>query len=174
MKRQICMSVLWGLCFGALHLEAAVSSSSLARPAAPARASSTQTSSTVPTAETITTEELNAWLIESAKVAQDYVQLIDQGRYAETWTRGAKLFQKTISQGEWTTALNLARKPLGAVKSRTLKDQKPAWDPKGMPKGAYMVVDYKTSFARAPNSGELLTLMRESNGTWKVLTYQVN
>lgn len=118
--------------------------------------------------------ELAAAKIESAKVAQDYVQLIDQGRYAESWQRGARLFQGTVSQKQWVAALTLARRRLGQVKSRTLKDQRPAWDPRGLPKGAYMVVEYNTSFTRAPQSGELLTLMQEPNGEWKVLTYHVN
>jgi hypothetical protein len=119
-------------------------------------------------------DEWNAWLIEALKAAEDFVRLIDQGRYAESWTRGAKLFQKTITQKEWSVALQLARQPLGAVRSRSLKDERPALDPKGLPKGPYMVVEYNTSFEKAPQSGELLTLMREADGTWKVLTYQVN
>lgn len=118
--------------------------------------------------------ELAAWMIESAQVAQQYVTLLDQGKYAESWDSGAKIFQRTISQPEWVTALRLARARLGGVRARSVKDQRPAWDPKGLPKGAYMVVEYNTSFDKAPNSGELLTLMREADGTWKVLTYQVN
>jgi hypothetical protein len=126
------------------------------------------------TQEAPVSSEQAAWNIEAAHAAEAYVQLLDQGQYAASWTNGAKLFQKTIPQQEWVQALQAARGRLGAVKSRSLKDQKPAFDPKGLPKGAYMVVEYNTSFAHAANSGELLTLMRESDGKWKVLTYQVN
>lgn len=119
-------------------------------------------------------QELAATMPEAAKAANDYVALLDQGKYADSWSEGARVFQSTISQSEWVTALKLARQPLGRVKSRTLKDQKPAWDPAGLPRGSYMVLEYNTSFEGAPNSGELLTLMREPNGKWKVLTYQVN
>ena len=118
-------------------------------------------------------QQLSAWLIEASKAAEDYVRLLDNGKYAESWTQSAKLFQQTISQNEWKTALELARKRLGGVKSRSLKDIRTAFDPKGLPAGAYMVVIYTTNFDRAPNTEELLTLMRESNGQWKVLTYQV-
>lgn len=120
------------------------------------------------------TDQMAVWSIEAAKVAQDYVKLLDQGNYAESWKRGASLFQRTVNQKEWESALARSRGRLGAMKSRTLKDQRPAFDPKGLPKGAYMVVEYNTSFEKAPNSGELLTLIREPNGAWKVLTYQVN
>lgn len=130
--------------------------------------------STVPEVQNRNPSDVAAWKIEAANAAQQYVKLIDQGKYGESWDHGAKLFQHTISRKEWSTALTLARKRLGQVISRTIKDERPAWDPKGLPKGAYMVVEYNTSFQGAPNSGELLTLMREADGTWKVLTYKVN
>lgn len=118
--------------------------------------------------------DMAAWLIEALHVAQDYVEMLDKGQYSESWTKGAAIFQRTISQKEWDMALKLARRRLGAVQSRSLKDERPAYDPKGLPKGVYMVVEFNTSFQKAQNSGELLTLMRESDGKWRVLTYQVN
>ncbi|MBA2369433.1 MAG: DUF4019 domain-containing protein [Candidatus Protochlamydia sp.] len=119
-------------------------------------------------------EEMAAWMIEAGQVAKNYVEGLDKGEYSASWNKGDVLFQRTISQQEWTTALNLARKRLGNVQSRTLKDQRPAWDPVGLPKGPYMVVEYNTSFDAAPGSGELLTLRRGGDGHWRVLTYQVN
>lgn len=118
--------------------------------------------------------EIAAWKIETAQVAKDYVEGLDKGDYAQSWTKGDQLFQHTITQKEWDMALNDNRKKLGRVKSRTLKDQKPAWDPHGLPKGPYMVVEYNTSFENAPDSGELLTMRKGSDGKWRVLTYQVN
>ncbi|SPJ31751.1 unnamed protein product [Candidatus Protochlamydia amoebophila UWE25] len=115
-----------------------------------------------------------AWMIEAAQVAKDYVETLDKGQYAQSWEKGDTLFQQTITQKEWETTLDLARKRLGEVQSRTLKDEKPAIDPHGLPKGSYMVIEYNTSFDKAPNSGELLTLRRGTDGQWKVLTYQVN
>lgn len=126
------------------------------------------------TAQENNSKELAAWMIEAAQVAKDYVDTVDRAAYNETWSKGSSIFQGMISQSEWAAALQLGRAPLGKVTSRTLKDQRPAWDPKGLPGGAYMVVEYDTSFEKAPNSGELLTLRREADGKWKVLTYKVN
>lgn len=135
--------------------------------------SSTSTTSTTskPTEEQ---SQMAAWMLESAQVAKDYVEGLDKGQYPESWTKGDQLFQHTISKDEWAIALNNSRKRLGKVKSRSLKDQRPAKDPHGLPRGAYMVVEYDTSFENAPASGELLTLRRGSDGKWRVLTYQVN
>lgn len=115
-----------------------------------------------------------AWVIEAARAANDYVETIDKELYAKSWNKGDQIFQHTISQNEWANALTQNRKPLGKVISRKLKDERLAMDPQGLPKGAYMVVEYQTSFERAPHSGEVLTLRHDDNGDWKVLTYQVN
>ncbi len=119
-------------------------------------------------------DQMPAWMIESAQVAKDYVDGLDKGQYAQSWSKGDTLFQHTITKEEWAKALTDSRKPLGKANSRKLKDQRPAQDPHGLPKGAYMVVEYDTSFDNAPNSGELLTLRRGTDGKWRVLTYQVN
>ena len=119
-------------------------------------------------------DQMAAWMIEAAQVAKDYVDGLDKEQYAQSWEKSDPLFQKTISQKEWATALEMSRKPLGRTKSRTLKDQRPALDPHGLPKGPYMVVEYHTAFEKAPQSGELLTLRRDPDGRWRVLTYQVN
>lgn len=118
--------------------------------------------------------QLSASMIEALQVAKNYVDLLDKNQFAQSWLSGDPIFQKTVSQNEWIKALELARQRLGRVKTRTLKDQKPGFDPKGLPAGSYMVVEFNTSFDRAAQSGELLTLRLDPDGIWRVLTYQVN
>lgn len=114
-----------------------------------------------------------SWMLESALVAKNYVEALDRGYYGQTWHKSDKLFQNIMSENDWIKALNITRKKLGNVTSRELKDQRFAKDPVGLPKGAYMVVEYNTSFVNAPHSNELLTLRRGEGGQWRVLTYQV-
>ena len=115
-----------------------------------------------------------AWMLESIQVANQYVDALDREYYGQSWSKGDSIFQHTVAKEEWQKALNQSRKPLGKVHSRTIKYQRVAMDPQGLPKGPYMVVEYQTSFEKAPSSGELLTLRKGSDGTWRVLTYQVN
>jgi hypothetical protein len=127
-----------------------------------------------PTDETDDKGQMPAWMLESARSAKEYVENLDKGNYPQSWTQGDQLFQHTISQQEWTQALNSSRKGLGRMNSRTIRLQRPAWNPKGLPPGPYMVIEYDTAFENSPQSLELLTLRRGTDGKWRVLTYQVN
>lgn len=118
-------------------------------------------------------KEQPAWLLESIQAAREYVDAIDKGEYAKSWAKGDPVFRRTIDEDVWVKTLNEYRKPLGKVQSRTLDEQRIAWDPKGLPKGVYMVVIYKTVFAQSPDGGELVTLRRDSDGVWRVLTYEI-
>lgn len=118
--------------------------------------------------------QMAAGMKESLQAAQDFVNDLDKGQYGQSWGKGDALFQQTFTKEEWIKVLNETRKGLGKMKSRQLKDQRPAWDPNGLPKGAYMVVEYETSFENSPSSLELLTLRKGAGGKWRVLTYEVN
>lgn len=124
--------------------------------------------------ETYESPEMAAWMIETSQAAKDFVETIDRGQYTESWTKGDELFKNTITQNEWAQALNGGRKELGAANSRTLRLQRPAWNPRGLPAGPYMVIEYDTTFPNSSKAtGELLTLRRGSDNKWRVLTYQV-
>ena len=105
--------------------------------------------------------------------ANAWLNLVDQGKYENSWEAGALSFQFTITKKEWDKALENIRKPLGTVVSRQLLEQRVAYNPKGLPKGEYLVLYYKTAYSNRADANELLTLQKQSTGQWKVLTYHV-
>ncbi len=109
----------------------------------------------------------------SLNAAKQWLHSVDNGDYAQSWESGALTFKLTISQQHWEKLMNAIRAPLGPVVSRQLLEQRPAVDPKGLPKGEYMVVFFKTKFQKKKEAHELVTLVKETDGKWKVLTYQV-
>lgn len=117
--------------------------------------------------------DMAAWMLEANLVAKEYVDGLDRGHYAQSWLKGDPLFQKTITQQQWVTTLEQKRKPFGRARSRTLRDQRPAWDPPNLPEGPYMAVEFDTQFERGPASVEVLTLKRGIDGKWRVLTYRI-
>ncbi|MCE5318253.1 MAG: DUF4019 domain-containing protein [Parachlamydia sp.] len=124
-----------------------------------------------PQAQGLTPEEQKI-LADNAADALRWLQLVDQGKYGESWDAASKTFQLTIGRNEWIKAEEKLRKPLGAVVARQLLQQLPKQNPKGLPEGYYMVLVYQTDFAGRPKANELVTMVLESDGRWRVLTYQ--
>lgn len=114
---------------------------------------------------------LEGGLQASAAAAQSWLQLLDKGQFGQSWDQVSSVTKHTIKKEEWEHILEKTRKPLGNVKSREVLDQRTAKDPQGLPKGDYVVMVYKTVFAKSTAS-ELLTLYLE-DGQWRVVTYQV-
>lgn len=113
-------------------------------------------------------------LADTASVAAQWLKLIDDGKYGDSWDFGSKTFQFTIKRDEWVKAQEKLRQPLGKLSSRKLIEQRTAKNPKGLPAGDYMVLYYKSSFSNRPEANELVTMVRESDGNWRVLTYHAS
>jgi hypothetical protein len=118
---------------------------------------------------TTTTDALTA----SAAVAKQWLALVDEGRYGDSWSTASLRMQLVMPKSEWEKFLNTSRKPLGQVTSRTLVEQRPSKNPKGLAAGDYMVILYKTVFSNRPKGEELLTLSLGADGNWRILTYLV-
>jgi len=110
----------------------------------------------------------------SLLVANNWIKLVDERRYADSWSQASPVFQMTIPQKEWVSYLDSIRKPLGAVKARTVADQRPAMNPVGLAAGDYMVIVYDTTFTNSSHADELLTLSLGNDGKWRVLTYLIS
>lgn len=96
--------------------------------------------------------------------AQQWLELVDQGRWDDSWRATATSFRKLNTSQVWADVSNKVRTPLGAVVSRTLISQEnlPA------PPHGYEVVKFRTSFANRANAVETVSLDRE-DGVWRVV-----
>lgn len=105
---------------------------------------------------------------EVAQSAQEWLALVDQGRWNESWNATGRSFQKLNTSKTWASMSEEVRSPLGAVLSRTVSSQErvPA------PPYGYEVVKFHTSFANKPDATETVTLEREGRG-WKVVAYVI-
>jgi hypothetical protein len=112
--------------------------------------------------ERVARERANAWL-----------GLVDQGQYAESWDAAAQLFQASTAKDQWTNALLGARSPLGNSSSRKLRATEYRTQLEGAPDGEYVVVHYDSAFEHKPAAREIVTLMKQSDDSWKVAGYFV-
>jgi hypothetical protein len=112
--------------------------------------------------ERVARERANAWL-----------DLVDQGQYRESWDAAAQLFQTSTPKEKWTTALRGARGPLGNSSSRELRATEYKTELEGAPAGEYVVVHYDSAFEHKPAAREIVTLVKQSDDSWKVAGYFV-
>jgi hypothetical protein len=104
-------------------------------------------------------------------LADQWLAGIDAGDYARSWKEAAEFFQKAITAEAWGMALTTFRKPLGAVKSRKIRDMKEAKTLPGAPDGKYWIIQFDTSFAAKAEAVETVTFMLEKDGSWKAAGY---
>ena len=101
---------------------------------------------------------------EAATFARQWLALLDQSRWDDSYRETGPAFQKQNTAASWAAASEKARVPLGAVVSRTWisEEDLPA------PPYGYRVVKFRTDFASKANAVETVTLER-AEGTWRVV-----
>ena len=100
---------------------------------------------------------------EAADTARQFLALLDQGRWDESYARTSASFQKLNTLQVWTSVSEDTRAPLGAAESRLFVSQEnlPA------PPDGYEVIKFQTRFANKPAATETVSLRRE-NGRWVI------
>ena len=95
----------------------------------------------------------------------------DAGKYGETWDAAGAVLQSSVTRAGWEKAMDQARKPLGAVKSRKLKSATFSTSIPQAPPGEYVIVQYDTVYDALQSAVETTTAMHEKDGSWKVAGY---
>jgi hypothetical protein len=105
--------------------------------------------------------------------AEEWLILIDDGKYVESWKEAAQYLKNAVKQQEWEQSLQAVRKPLGKlifrkVKSKTYKTSLP-----GAPNGEYVVIQFETSFENKKSAIETVTPMMDKDAKWRVSGYYI-
>lgn len=117
--------------------------------------------STPPPTPITSQEAPNAEVVDSAR---QWLTLVDQGRWDESYRATGTSFRKLNTAQVWADVSEKVRVPLGAVISRTFVSQEnlPA------PPAGYEVVKFRTRFANKAEAVETVSLDRE-DGVWRVV-----
>jgi hypothetical protein len=111
---------------------------------------------------------------QAVKIAEEWLALVDQGKYEESWQEAASLAKTVVTAEQWSQAIEGARKPLGDLNSRKLKSAKYTTTMPGAPDGEYVVIQFDTSFANKKKAIETLIPMKGEDGVWRVSGYFIN
>ena len=105
------------------------------------------------------------------KEARIWLELTDRGDALASWSAAGKQFQNAISADKWADALKQVRPALGAVVDRTLLSTQFTTNFKGARDGDYVLLVFRSSFAKKIDSHETVTLEHEADGAWRVIGY---
>ena len=105
------------------------------------------------------------------QAAESWLALVDAGKYRESWSQTAPLFQQKVTRPQWEKSLQSVRPPLGPVVSRKLKTAAYTTSLPGVPDGEYVVIQYETSFEKKKATVETITPAKGAGGRWKVSGY---
>ena len=105
----------------------------------------------------------------------DWLATMDAGDYGKTWNDAAKSFQHAISSDQWVAASTSVRTPLGKLESRKLASAalQSSTTGIGMPKGAFVVAQFDTSFDNLKAARETVTFVKEADGAWRAAGYYI-
>jgi len=103
----------------------------------------------------------------------EWLSLVDEGRYGESWDQAAGFFKNAVPQKQWLRSMDAFRSPLGKLVRRKLKSSTYTQSLPGAPDGNYVVIQYETEFEKKKSAVETVTPMLDKDGKWRVLGYYI-
>jgi hypothetical protein len=109
----------------------------------------------------------------AVKASESWLQLIDSGKYEESWEEASLLFKNAIKKEDWGKQIKTIREPFGKMLQRTFKSAQYMTSMPGAPDGEYYVIQYDTSFEKKKSAVETITPMLDKEGKWRVSGYYI-
>ena len=107
----------------------------------------------------------------AVKAAEQWLEIVDEGKYADSWDGTAKFFQGNMTKEAWDAALQVVLPPLGKMKSRELVSSRFLKRMPSAPDGEYVMIQFKTSFENKADAVETVTPQKDEKGKWHVCGY---
>ena len=111
---------------------------------------------------------------KAVKVSDAWLKLLDQGKYAESWTQSGSLFRNMVEKEKWVELMGKLRTPLGKLEARSVYVVEAQKNPPRSPEGQYLRLKYNTSFAKRKMTIETVALFLEKDGGYKVAGYFIH
>lgn len=106
--------------------------------------------------------------------ATEWLTLWDGGKIDEAYAKLSSDSPSKMTKQVWSTYFSGVRKPLGALKSRKLTGSKYLLEVAGVPGQDGYILQYESSFEKAPTVNEMVALIRDKNGLFCVGHYLSN
>ncbi len=107
----------------------------------------------------------------AVKVSEVWIALVDEGKYADSWSEAAELFKSLVTKEQWEQSIKVVREPLGKIVTRNVKSAQYMTAMPGVPDGEFVVIQFETSFENKKEAIETITPMMDKDGIWRVAGY---
>jgi uncharacterized protein DUF4019 len=110
---------------------------------------------------------------EAQGAAQAWLQLVDAGRYDQSWDSAAAVFRSAVTKPQWDGAVKEGRAPFEPLGQRTLVAATYTTHLPTVPPGQYVVIQYRTKAGQGKTVIETVTPARDPDGRWRVAGYYI-
>ena len=118
-----------------------------------------------------TDEKISQAEVAAESAAAAWLEVVDIGQYQESWHQTADFFKNAVPQEKWMQSMQDLRNPLGRNLSRDPKSTRYSTTLHGAPDGEYVVIKLESTFENKAAAQEMITLMLETDGQWRVAGY---
>lgn len=110
---------------------------------------------------------------EAQQAAKDWLALVDQGGYNQSYDQAAQSFKVSVGREEWAAKARAARARAGKLVSRKVSRATETRNPPNAARGDYVFIVYKTAFTNLKSALETVVTMRDRDGKWRVVNYMI-
>lgn len=107
----------------------------------------------------------------AATAVEAFLQRVDSDKFAESWQISASILKGKVPEQLWADQLGKIRAASGPLVERTEESMTYSTSAKDSPEGEYIVVTFDTSFERKKDASEIVTVMLDTDGVWRVAGY---
>ena len=110
---------------------------------------------------------------EARRLTLEWLTVVDADNATASYAAAAEKFHQAMTQEQWATALSQARAQFGALQRRTFAGAQKGDEIPNKPPGDFVIVYFRSGFAKRENVTEQLTLERGTDGKWRIVGYSL-
>lgn len=101
-----------------------------------------------------------------------WLTLLDAKDWGRAWEGASAMFRASVPIAAWMDGIPKVRDPLGKLSNREPIASMYRDTLEGRPRGDYVTVSFDSRFSDKDEVEEIVTLVREPDGKWRVTGYQ--
>lgn len=117
------------------------------------------------------TDEFAAKIDVAQRGALGWLFLLDRKDWGTSWESSSAFFRSQVPLAAWMDGIPKTREPLGDLVEREPVNAGYRTTLPGRPAGEYVTVVFSSKFTKEEQVEELVTMVREADGKWRVIGY---